>query len=79
MYLFRKQSNKADIKHIEDVHVCMLVYYHLNTCSTLYHNLLSQSHGTIMNMARQVKLTVKEWVKIVTCCILLLLAWQTGM
>ena len=37
-----EQSNKANIKHIEDVY--MLVYYQFNTCSAFYHHLLSQSH-----------------------------------
>ena len=42
MYLFRKQSNKANLKHIEDVH---FVYYQFNTCSALYHCFLSRSHA----------------------------------
>ena len=37
-----EHSNKANIKHIEDVY--MLVYYQFNTCSAFYHHLLSQSH-----------------------------------
>ena len=42
--LENKQSNKANIKHIEDVHVSFFIFfYQFNTCSALYCHLLSQS------------------------------------
>ena len=47
MYLFRKQSNKANIRHIEDVH---FVYYQFSTCSVLYHYFLSRSHMHLNDM-----------------------------
>ena len=36
MYLFRKQSNKANIEHIEDVHVSLLSIEYLCTVSIEY-------------------------------------------